>query len=137
MLFLHINGNADGFASDVLDNGRTTPDMIDPIAQYDTHHEGHSVIGGFVYQGSLLNDLKKRYIFGDFALFFKFPSGAPPLRTAIRHGHRRPQQQPPGDQQLHVLPGGALSLALLGFGRMPAVRSTRSGTSRAFLSRIR
>ena len=25
--------------------------LIDPVAQYDTHHEGHSVIGGFVYRG--------------------------------------------------------------------------------------
>ena len=27
------------------------PGLIDPIAQYDTHHEGHSVIAGFVYRG--------------------------------------------------------------------------------------
>ena len=28
------------------------PGLIEPIAQFDTHHEGHSVIGGFVYRGS-------------------------------------------------------------------------------------
>ena len=74
-LFFHINGNAEGFASDVLDNGRTTPDMIDPIAQYDTHGEGHSVIGGFVYHGSRFPQLRGRYVFGEFSRVFNFPSG--------------------------------------------------------------
>jgi glucose/arabinose dehydrogenase len=74
-LFFHINGNAEGFGSDVLDNGRTTPDMIDPIAQYDTHGEGHSVIGGFVYHGSRIPQLRGRYVFGEFSRIFNFPSG--------------------------------------------------------------
>jgi glucose/arabinose dehydrogenase len=74
-LFFHINGNAEGFASDVLDNGRTSASMIDPIAQYDTHGEGHSVIGGFVYHGSRIPQLKGRYVFGEFSRVFNFPSG--------------------------------------------------------------
>jgi glucose/arabinose dehydrogenase len=74
-LFFHINGNAEGFGSDVLDNGRTTADMIDPIAQYDTHGEGHSVIGGFVYAGSRIPALQGRYVFGEFSIVFNFPSG--------------------------------------------------------------
>ncbi len=48
-LFFYINGTADGFASPI-DNGLVPPGVIDPIVQYDTHHEGHSVIGGFVYR---------------------------------------------------------------------------------------
>ena len=74
-LFFHINGTAEGFASESLDNGRTTPDMIDPIAQYDTHGEGHSVIGGFVYHGDRIPQLKGRYVFGEFSRVFNFPSG--------------------------------------------------------------
>ena len=49
--------------------------LIDPIAQYDTHHEGHSVIGGFVYHGSGIPKLRGKYVFGDFSLLFKFPRG--------------------------------------------------------------
>jgi glucose/arabinose dehydrogenase len=73
-LFFHINGNAEGFASTV-DNGRTSPGVIDPIAQYDTHGEGHSVIGGFVYHGELFPQLRGRYIFGEFSRVFNFPGG--------------------------------------------------------------
>jgi glucose/arabinose dehydrogenase len=73
-LFFHENGDADGFASTV-DNGRVPAGVIDPIAQYDTHHEGHSVIGGFVYRGSALPQLRGRYVFGDFSRAFRFPSG--------------------------------------------------------------
>ena len=73
-LFFHINGNEEGFAS-TADNGRTNPAMIDPIAQYDTHGEGHSVIGGFVYHGKLFPQLRGRYVFGEFSHVFNFPSG--------------------------------------------------------------
>lgn len=47
---------------------RTT--MIDPIAQYDTHNEGHSVIGGFVYRGTQIPQLNGRYVTGDFSRMF-------------------------------------------------------------------
>jgi Glucose / Sorbosone dehydrogenase len=73
-LFFHINGNDEGFASEV-DNGRTSPSMIDPIAQYDTHAEGHSVIGGFVYHGSRIPQLRDHYVFAEFARVFNFPTG--------------------------------------------------------------
>ena len=38
--------------------------LIDPIAQYD-HNEGTAIIGGFVYRGSSIPELRGRYIFGD------------------------------------------------------------------------
>jgi glucose/arabinose dehydrogenase len=50
------------------------PALIDPIAQYD-HGEGRSVIGGFVYQGSLLPQFRGHYLFGDFGTSFGEPSG--------------------------------------------------------------
>jgi glucose/arabinose dehydrogenase len=73
-LFFYGNGADVGTASTV-DNGLTSPAMIDPIAQYDTHHEGHSVIGGYVYRGAGVPDLRGRYVFGDFSRLFRFPSG--------------------------------------------------------------
>lgn len=48
--------------------------LIDPIAQYD-HSEGISIIGGFIYQGSLLPELRGKYVFGDFGTSFGTPSG--------------------------------------------------------------
>jgi glucose/arabinose dehydrogenase len=73
-LFFYENGDDDGFASTV-DNGLVPPGVIDPIAQYDTHHEGHSVIAGFVYHGSRIPQLQGRFVFGDFSRIFNFPGG--------------------------------------------------------------
>lgn len=73
-LFFEINGNDEGFATPE-DPGNVPSDVIDPIAQYDTHHEGHSVIGGFVYHGSRIPQLRGRYVFGEFSPVFNFPSG--------------------------------------------------------------
>jgi hypothetical protein len=73
-LFFDINGNDEGFAT-TEDPGDVPPDVIDPIAQYDTHHEGHSVIGGFVYHGGRIPQLRGRYVFGEFSPVFNFPSG--------------------------------------------------------------
>jgi glucose/arabinose dehydrogenase len=39
--------------------------LIDPIAEYD-HDEGIAVVGGFVYRGSQIPQLRGRYVFGDF-----------------------------------------------------------------------
>jgi hypothetical protein len=49
--------------------------LINPVAQYDTHHEGHSVIGGFVYHGDAIPFLKDRYVFGEWSRLFAFPAG--------------------------------------------------------------
>jgi hypothetical protein len=89
--------------------------LKDPIAQYDTHHEGHSVIGGFVYRGTAVRGLVGRYVFGDFSLLFKFPTGP--------HDYGRLFHIIPGGaglrdiSQIQVLPGNALSMALLGWGQ--------------------
>jgi hypothetical protein len=40
-------------------------DLIDPIAEYD-HDEGIAIVGGFVYRGNRIAELKGRYVFGDF-----------------------------------------------------------------------
>lgn len=48
--------------------------MNDPILMYD-HDEGISIIGGFVYRGSLLPELTGKYVFGDFSKSFGAPTG--------------------------------------------------------------
>jgi glucose/arabinose dehydrogenase len=63
---------ADGTVSDDLSG--VPAGLTDPIAQYD-RDEGISIIGGFVYDGSLLPGLTGKYIFGDFARAFTSPSG--------------------------------------------------------------
>ncbi len=89
--------------------------FVDPIAQYDTHREGHAVIGGFVYRGSELKKLKGRYIFGDFSLKFRFPVGPQDygrlfhVKPGGGNGLRK-------IQEFQILPGNSLSLALLGWG---------------------
>ena len=57
------------------DPGGLPTDLIDPIAEYDTHTDGHSVIGGFVYRGSEIQQLVGRYVFGDFAKRIDFGQG--------------------------------------------------------------
>jgi glucose/arabinose dehydrogenase len=53
------------------------PGLIDPIAQYDTHTDGHSVVGGYVYRGHRHKELRGRYVFGEFSrLFNSRPGGA-------------------------------------------------------------
>lgn len=117
-LCFNPNGNNPGFAFEQEPCPDTPVTVIDPIAQYDTHHEGHSVIGGFVYHGSLLPELHGRYIFGDFSRLFKFPSGP---HDYGRLFHIRP----PGGRnralarirEFHIQGGNALGLGVLGFGQ--------------------
>lgn len=48
--------------------------LLDPIAEYD-HTDGISIIGGFVYRGSLFPELVGKYVFGDFSTSFATPAG--------------------------------------------------------------
>jgi hypothetical protein len=121
-LFFAHNGNADGEATPV-DPGTAVapqplaPDLVDPIAQYDTHHEGHAVIFGFLYRGEEVDDLRGRVVFGDFSLIFRFPIGPQDYGRLFVHNRAR---NPGGGlkriEELRIVPGNALSLALLGWG---------------------
>ena len=73
-LFFDHNGDEEGFAT-TEDPGNVPRNLIDPIAQYDIHFEGHSVIGGFVYRGDAIPQLAGRYVAGEFSRLFNFPSG--------------------------------------------------------------
>ena len=51
------------------DEGRIPPGLplIDPIAEYQGHQDGHAIIGGFVYRGSKIPKLVGQYVFGDYS----------------------------------------------------------------------
>ena len=116
------NGVDSGFAFDQDPCPNEPPGLSDPIAQYDTHQEGHAVIGGFVYRGSEIQTLRGRYVFGDFSGLFKFPSGP---HDYGRLFHIRADEANDAQQngellrisEFRIVPGNRLHLALLGFGQ--------------------
>jgi glucose/arabinose dehydrogenase len=55
----NLNGTIEAAGSDL------PPDLVDPILEYD-HDEGTSIIGGFVYQGAALPELRGKYVTGDY-----------------------------------------------------------------------
>lgn len=57
----HPNDAGQGY---VTPPQRDQPGLIDPLAQYD-QDEGNSVIGGFVYRGKAIPELRDAYVFGD------------------------------------------------------------------------
>ena len=76
--------------SGTVDPGGLPADLIDPVAEYDTHIDGHSVIGGFVYRGKNmgLKDHKGRYIFAEFASYRDGPTDfSSPRETNARLLH--------------------------------------------------
>lgn len=107
-----------GAASRTPVAGRTLPHgLIDPIAQYDTHHEGHSVIVGFVYRGERLHRLRGRLLFGDFSRLFNFPSGPHNYGRLL---HVKADSSGGGlrnIREFQITPSNAPNLAVLGFGQ--------------------
>jgi glucose/arabinose dehydrogenase len=66
-----------GFASDgfvFANSPGVPPGQIDPVAQYD-HDEGVATIGGFVYRGQRLPELRDTYVFGDYSDGFNSANG--------------------------------------------------------------
>jgi glucose/arabinose dehydrogenase len=120
-LWFWTRGDLDGKAMTERDTSRPECDrrvvrLTDPVSQYDTHHEGHSVIGGYVYHGKAIPALKGRYVFGDFALLFKFPRGPHDYGRLFVQNAGRAGRGLHKISEIIVLPGGAVSLAVLGSG---------------------
>jgi glucose/arabinose dehydrogenase len=64
------------------DDSLTDTELVWPVAQY-THAEGCSVTGGYVYQGTRLEKLRGRYLYGDFCSGVLWSlKGAPEGRVA-------------------------------------------------------
>ena len=92
------------------------PGLIDPIAEYDTHLEGHSVILGFVYRGDDLRALRGHLVFGDFSRLFNFPSGPHNYGRLFHIEANSRGRQLKRIREFHITPSNAPNLAVLGFG---------------------
>lgn len=115
-----------GFAADptgfgeatLVDTGRIPTGTVleDPIAEYDTHNEGHSVIGGFMYQGTRIPQLRDRYLFGDFSRLFVNRIGTD---GRLFYLVEKPFAQRPLLQiaEFRLVGQERLGLALFGFGQ--------------------
>jgi len=119
-LFFAHNFNDNGFATPddpgtAVAPPALAPDLVDPIAQYDTHSEGHAVIGGFVYRGSEIEQLKGQYIFGDFSIIFRFPVG-PQDHGRLFHLNPGGGKNLRTINEFQIVPSNRLSMALLGWG---------------------
>jgi hypothetical protein len=82
----------------------------------DTHHEGHSVIGGYVDHGKAIPALRGRDVFGDFSLLFKVPRGPHAYGRLFVQNAGRADHDLQAISEMIVLPGGSVSLAVLGSG---------------------
>ena len=59
------------------DDALTEGELVWPVAQY-THDDGCSVTGGYVYQGTRLDTLRGRYLYGDFCSWILWSLKAAP-----------------------------------------------------------
>ena len=120
-LFFAHNGNDDGFATPD-DPGTAVapqplaPNLVDPVSQYDTIHEGHAVVFGFLYRGEEVEDLEGRVIFGDFSHQFRFPIGPQDYGRLFMHRRASNPDCCKRIEELRIVPGNQLNLALLGWG---------------------
>lgn len=103
----------DGFASDgfvFANSPGAPPGLIDPVAQYD-HDEGVATIGGFVYRGSRLPELRGRYVFGDYS--DGFTSGNGRVMVVDETDDADAEDRTP---RVFNLVNGHLNVFVLGFG---------------------
>jgi hypothetical protein len=116
-LFFDGRGAAEGVASENPVPGRSVPPgLVDPIAQYDTHLEGHSVILGSVYRGDNLHELRGHLVFGDFSRLFNFPSGPHNYGRLFHLDADSRGRKLAAIREFHITPSNAPNLAVLGFG---------------------
>ena len=96
---------------------RSPRTSIDPVAQYDTHHEGHSVVAGFVYRGRALHGLSGRFILGEFSTIFNFPTGPHDYGRVLHISGDPSQHGLRAISEFHIVGGNSLGLAVLGMGQ--------------------
>ncbi len=117
-LFFNHNGELDGTVSVNPPLGAIVPsNLIDPIAQYDNHHEGHSVIGGFVYRGKAIKEMWGQYIFADYSTLFNLPSGPHDYGRVFHINPRGHHDGPRTISEIMFVPSGRANLAMLGSGQ--------------------
>ena len=99
-----------GFDSDghpVADSPGVPAGLIDPAGEYAHERQGvqqgHAGIGGFVYRGKSIEELRGRYVFGDYSQNFTDPIGR--LLMLTKQG------------RIRSLLRGTLNIFVLGLGR--------------------
>jgi glucose/arabinose dehydrogenase len=103
---------------DVVESGLTAGDPLrDPVIEYANARSpagglGLAVIGGHVYRGRDLPQLRGRYVFGDFSRSFTPPDGSLFAASPRQRGLWLMQELLVGDR-----PDGRLGHYLLGFGQ--------------------
>lgn len=122
------NGADNGFVTDDATCGPLG--LIGPVAEYDHDNrpgsppppEGISVIGGFVYRGNSIPQLRGRYVFGDYARTFFTPPGETPagrlfflVRNNVVQGNGRVRTSQIAELKIAGQP--KLGLYVLGFGQ--------------------
>jgi hypothetical protein len=115
--FLFNDGGAGrGFVA--ADSPGTPKGLIDPVAQYDHKSptagvaEGIAVVGGFVYRGNRVKELRDSYVFGDYSRAFARPQGRLFVLSESECG-----STPMCVGELAIAGQPALGLAVLGFGQ--------------------
>ncbi|GBF25510.1 quinoprotein glucose dehydrogenase B [bacterium MnTg02] len=120
-LFFAHNGNEDGFATPD-DPGTAVapqplaPKLVEPVSQYDTIHEGHAVVMGFLYRGKKVKKLRGRVVFGDFSHQFRFPIGPQDYGRLFMQRRASNPDCCKRIEELRIVPGNQFNLALLGWG---------------------
>jgi glucose/arabinose dehydrogenase len=102
-----------GFASDGFPfafSPGSPPDMIDPDAEYD-HDEGVAVVGGFVYRGQRIGELRGHYVFGDYSR--RPNNGNGEVFYLDENDRADPRDRTP---KIFHLTNGPINVFVLGFG---------------------
>lgn len=118
--FFQPNADKQAFISDTNCLGVDTTGLLDPVAQYDHFRtasipEGLAIVGGFVYRGNALPELKAKYIFGDYSQQFAQASGRLFYINASNLQNAAPNSRT--IRELRIQNRENLGLALFGFGQ--------------------
>jgi glucose/arabinose dehydrogenase len=109
------NGTAPGFV--FADSPGAPAGLADPIAEYDHASlvagvpEGIAAVGGFVYRGHEIRELRGHYVFGDYSRAFAQPQGRLLVLQPGRCG-----SVPRCVEELRIAGMPTLGWAVLGFG---------------------
>ncbi len=74
------------------------------------------MIGGFVYRGQRLRELRGHYIFGDYSRLFNLPSGPHNYGRLFHFNANSGNRHLRSIREFFITPSNAPNLAVLGFG---------------------
>jgi glucose/arabinose dehydrogenase len=101
---------------EVLSGIRSGDPLIDPVIEYANHHQpgglGAVVVGGHVYRGRVLPQLRGRYVFGDWSREFEEPDGTLFVASPRKRGLWLMQELRVANR-----PSGRIDHYVMGFGQ--------------------